>query len=433
MLQTLRDRLTNPTRAILACAVLAVPVAASADEYSEARAELVAAWQAGDVKAMRAAAGRAVAARPDNPGALFNRALAEVLDEDIDATFNTLRELAAMDIYFDVEAIPQFAPLIGSDEWASFQAFSARLRKPHGQYAIAYTVGMSDFVPEGIAVGDEGELYLGSIRQGIIARVSDTIETLSVGDENGFWSVFGMRLVGNELWFSSASVPQYLFSDPDNAGRTGLFRLDLESHELTRRAILEHKDEEQLLGDLVVNGDSIYTTDSATGRVYHYSINNDSYSVIVDSGVFGSPQGLVLDASGEHLYVADYTSGLFRIRLADRKVERVKTPATVSDYGIDGLYRDGDALLLIQNGIQPHRVAYIELQDDGITSRGGGIIAMNLPEFDEPTLGTLARGSFYWVANSHWNRFDADNDLPQGLSGPIILRVPPDGSPGWTK
>jgi len=27
------------------------------------------------------------------------------------------------------------------------------------------------------------------------------------------------------------------------------------------------------------------------------------------------------------------------------------------------------------------------------------------------------------VANSHWNRFDAENNLPEDLSGPIVLRV----------
>jgi hypothetical protein len=51
-------------------------------------------------------------------------------------------------------------------------------------------------------------------------------------------------------------------------------------------------------------------------------------------------------------------------------------------------------------------------------------IASNLEEFDEPTLGFVRGDDFFFVANSHWNRFDADNRLPEGLSGPIILRTP---------
>ncbi len=425
---TLPDRLAAIA---FLCAVLCV--AAVADEYDDARRDMVAAWQAGDFGTMREAAGRAVAAKPGNPGALFNLSLAEVLDEDLDAAFATLRRLARMDIYFDVASIPQFRPLLGSPEWASFQQTVARLREPVGVYSVAYSVNIDDFVPEGIAIGDAGELYLGSIRQGIVIRVGDGVDTLSVGEQNGFWSVFGMRLVGNELWFASASVPQYLYADSENAGRSGLFRLDLDSNEITRRAVVPHEGEEQLLGDLVVDGDSIYATDSATGRVYHYSIEGDEFTVVVDKGVFGSPQGLVLDSTGEHLYVADYTGGLFRVRLDDGEAVRVEMPEDVSDYGIDGLYLDGHMMVFIQNGIQPHRVYAIELNVDGLTSAGGDLIAMNLPEFDEPTLGTIVDGSFYWIANSHWNRFDANNELPQGLTGPVILRVPPDGSVGWIK
>ena len=48
---------------------------------------------------------------------------------------------------------------------------------------------------------------------------------------------------------------------------------------------------------------------------------------------------------------------------------------------------------------------------------------MNLPEFDEPTLGTIVGDHFYFVANSHWNRYDADNNLPDDLTGPIVLRL----------
>ena len=40
-----------------------------------------------------------------------------------------------------------------------------------------------------------------------------------------------------------------------------------------------------------------------------------------------------------------------------------------------------------------------------------------------PTLGTIVGDDFYFVANSHWNRFDANNELPGGLTGPIVLKL----------
>ena len=48
---------------------------------------------------------------------------------------------------------------------------------------------------------------------------------------------------------------------------------------------------------------------------------------------------------------------------------------------------------------------------------------MNHPDFDEPNLGQVVGDDFYVVANSHWNRFDKDNNLPEGLSGPIVLKL----------
>ena len=95
----------------------------------------------------------------------------------------------------------------------------------------------------------------------------------------------------------------------------------------------------------------------------------------------------------------------------------------VSDYGIDGLYRHDDELIAIQNGIRPHRVAAFRLSDDGLSVVGHRRLAANLEAFDEPTLGTVRGDDFFFVANSHWNRFDRENQLPDGLTGPIILKL----------
>ena len=180
-----------------------------------------------------------------------------------------------------------------------------------------------------------------------------------------------------------------------------------------------------VLGDLVfADDDTIYATESLTGALYHYSLSKNEFTQVVAPGKLRSMQGLVLDASGEHLYVSDYVGGLFRVRLADYNVERVVADDTINLFGIDGLYRRGNELIAIQNGIQPHRVAVFTLSEDGASVIGARVLARNLPEFDEPTLGIVAGDEFLFVANSHWNRFDRSGRLQEGLTGPIILRVP---------
>ena len=207
-------------------------------------------------------------------------------------------------------------------------------------------------------------------------------------------------------------------------GSAGLFRLDPATGEITRAAILPRQDNDQVLGDLVIAGRIIYTTDSLTGAVYRYDMEAGKFETLAPAGTFGSPQGLVIDDSGDWLYVADYIGGLYRIALEDGRREKLVVEGAGSDYGIDGLYRHGDRLIVIQNGIRPHRVASFRLTDDGGGVSDIRILAANLPAFDEPTLGVIKGNDFYFVANSHWNRFDRDNRLPDGLTGPTVLKLP---------
>jgi len=173
----------------------------------------------------------------------------------------------------------------------------------------------------------------------------------------------------------------------------------------------------------VIDGDDIYTTDSLTGAVYRYDTVADEFATLVPKGALGSPQGLVIDSSGQWLYVADYIGGLYRVALKDGRIEKLVVEGPGSDYGIDGLYRYGDRLIAIQNGIRPHRVVSFRLAGYGQVISETRILASNLPSFDEPTLGVIYGDDFYFVANSHWNRFDHDNRLPDGLSGPTVLKL----------
>ena len=390
----------------------------AAADYADARAELVTAYQAQDYDAMVLAAEKSLQARPEYPSALFNLALAFTLNGDNESSLHTLNRLLAKGVDFGADEMDEFAALHDVPGWEDYVRGVEALYRPCGAAELALQSDRDRFVPEGIAIGPDGSFYLGSIRRGLLLRDDEVIS-----DRQGHWSVFGMRFHDDGgLWFASAAVPQ-LEGVAGDTGKTGLFRLDAESGKVTRAAMLPQFEFEQVLGDLVIAGEKIYTTDSLTGAVYRYDIGADGYTAIVDRGQLGSPQGLVLDATGDHLYVADYIGGLYRISLSDGAMRKLRVPSGTTDYGIDGLYRHGSTLVAIQNGIRPHRVTAFELDDDGLSIRRGRTLAANLPEFDEPTLGVVRGDEFYFVANSHWNRFDRENRLPEGLSGPIILKL----------
>lgn len=73
------------------------------------------------------------------------------------------------------------------------------------------------------------------------------------------------------------------------------------------------------------------------------------------------------------------------VSITDGSRERLTVPDSISDHGIDGLYRHDGRLIAIQNGIRPHRVVAFTLSDDGLAITGNRTLASKLPEFDEPT------------------------------------------------
>jgi len=403
----------------------ATAIAGSDEDYRAARAELVAAYQVEDYPAMRAAALKSLEARPGFAGAMFNLALAESLNGDAEAALQILIALLEKKVDFGADELDEFASLHELPGWGAYTNAVAEIYEPVGEATIAYQHDSAEFIPEGIAAGPDGELYLGSIRHGDIVRIADDTTTLVTASDGPHWSVFGMRLADDGLlWFVSAAIPEFAEFDEADAGKSGLYALDTITGEIVVLAPLPPTGNKQVLGDLIFDGDdTIFLADQADGIVYWYSVRNNEFSTLVDRGQMGSPQGLVFDQSGSSLYVADYIGGLYRVSLSTGIARRVVPHVSANDYGIDGLYRYENKLIAIQNGIRPNRVVEFELSTDGSSVIGSRILAMNLPEFDEPNLGVIRGDEFLFIANSHWNRFDRDGNLPDDLTGPIVLKI----------
>lgn len=424
----------NLLRIALGVALLAAAAATAAapEDFVGHYKAAMTAYDGKDYARMEAELRAALKLRPGHPTATYNLAAALALGGRADAALETLEQLADMGLVFDPGKDGDFAALKDDGDFRSVRRAFERNRSLRGRAERVFRLGSPTFIPEGIAFDDDvDDFFVGSVHERRIQRVlSDDSERDFVAPNAGLWAVFGMVVDDKRdlLWVATSAVPQMKDARADELGRTAIVAYSVRSGREKHRFVLPDAGEHQL-GDLIVlrNG-MIYATDSRGGQLYALDVERGSFKALAPPGALASPQGLVASRDERVLHVADYTQGLFRYEIKSGKLERVAADVDICVYGIDGLYRDGDDLIAIQNGIRPHRVVRLDLGDRGRRVRRSGVLLANHEDLDEPTLGVVVGEHFYFVANSQWSRFDKDHKLPppEKLRRPMILRIPLD-------
>lgn len=414
-------------RALLLAGLLASasgPVLADfADQYRAA----VAAYRSGDAAGFLEAARGVRESRPDSPQAAYLLAAAEAMSGQSDTALGLLQGLADQELYFAPQEEPAFATLNLVERAPELLASFEANRAPRGDARVVFRLNEGPFVPEGIAWDEKARRYLlGSIHQRRIMAIDDDgkVSEWIASGEGGLLSVFGMRVdpADRGLWVATAGLRESGGIEAAQIGRSGILEFDLDTGELRRTFWLPDDGAQHVLGDLLLLDGQVITTDSLGGSVLRLDPGLGTFERIVPEGRLVSPQGLAPAAASGAVFVADYRGGIFRLDLTSGTLQKVREAGT-THHGIDGLYRHGDWLIAIQNGVRPHRVVALRPDPSGSAVQEYRVLAAALPEFDEPTLGVIVDGRLSFVANSHWPRFDPEGGLPDGLSGPVVLSV----------
>lgn len=416
-----------PLAPILLVALLAAP------DYDATRAEMLAAFNAHDYASADDRANALLELRPNYPSLIYNRAVFAALRGDADATLDALRTLAALGGAYRIDA-PPFDAHAGAPGFAEVRARFAALARPVVTSTVAYSLAQRDFIPEGLAYDPvRKRLFVGSVRhRRVVAVDADGTESPFIAaGAHGLGSVMGMRAdpARNRLWIASATTPQMRPRAGEHA--TGVWAFRLDDGAFVARHLLDAPDG-ATVGDVLLAADgALFVSESRFGGVYELHASTGRFDAVIAPGRLRSPQGLALSDDGRRLYVADYSTGLHALDRSDGTLTRLPLAAGVHDYGIDGLYRDGDALIGIQNLFAPHRVARFSLGEDGLSVVGVQVLDAALPDYSDPTLGVVVDDSLLYVANSQWDRFDDDGELPaDGLTGPVIRRLSLRSQPG---
>ena len=272
-------------------------------------------------------------------------------------------------------------------------------------------------------------LYVASIKHRTIyeIRADGAIRDLRLSGDARIGSVLGVRVApdGRTLYATTAGLPvmdQYVAGDSSIAA---ILRIRIADGRVAARWDVATDGTRHLLGDLAVGSDgAVYATDSYAPALYRLRRGADSLESLRHP-LFRSLQGIAPIPGQGRLIVADYSHGLLRVDLATNIVTRIADVPGTTSLGIDGIVWQRGGVIVVQNGMEPARIARFTL--DGTQARVVRVDDLDRQPTvaDEPTIGTLWRGGFVYVANSQWEKFDDDRRRPGTTLMPTRLLCVP--------
>lgn len=414
-----------PILALLALIACSTPAIAQTQlqAYLRLRAAAAEAAKAGDNATAEQRLNEARAIFPNHPGALVMLARAQAARGHVEAAAATLERLAREGLVYDVAGDPALKSLAGTPAMAPVLARLKANGDPLGRLSRSFELAGAGRPVEGVAYDPGARRLIFSAVGGrrLTALEADgTVRPFGAPAQGGLFGLIADAPRGT-LWATEASGPAFPGGGP---AATALLRLDLKTGALVQRYPLAGA---LVLGDLTVGPDgSVYVSDGNDGGgLYRLKPGSKALEPLVAPGVLGSPQGMAVADAGRALIVADYASGLHRIDLATGAMTRLEEPEAVTLTGVDGVARDGDDLIVTQNGNAPQRVLRLRLADHARRIARVEVLLSNpaLPgEAPDLALGTVAGRSFVFVARSGWAKADDKGQLaPADQAAPALI------------
>ncbi|MEZ4429274.1 MAG: hypothetical protein R3A51_16495 [Nannocystaceae bacterium] len=285
--------------------------------------------------------------------------------------------------------------------------------------AVAFELDALDILPEGVAWdGRRRELLVGSMhkRQVLAADARGRTRLVVPPARDGLLGVLGIAVdsTRDQLWIVSTAAPfMQGYDEARDAGHSELVGVSLADGAFVGRWPAPASPAQ--INDVTVARDgTVYVTESASGAVLRRPPTlapGAPLEVLTPAGALLGANGLALDADERSLYVCDFF-GLHRVALETGERTRVAAPDGVQTLGgIDGLERQGDTLLAIQNLFGPGRVWALRLSADGQAITAARILDDAHPRYHGPTTGAVADGRFLYLADASL-QFDGQTIAP---------------------
>ena len=338
-----------------------------------------------------------------------------------------LKRALLVDAGFDL-LHPDLAALTGRKDFAGLITLQQELNRPIVQSDTAFIIRDRQLHAEGIAFDSQtGSFYIGSIHKRKIVRVdaSGLEHDFTNSGAAGMTSVFGLKADVKHHLLWACSSPMEEMENYDAELPSFVFRFNLSNGKLEQTFAAPAEVKGSIFGDLQLGPKGgIYISDSRNNIVFIVNEQKNSLDKYFDWPEFRNIQGITFSDNGQYLFIADYITGLYRLDVKTKTLTRVTCDAEVSLKGIDGLTYYKGSLVAVQNGVNPLRVTRYYLNPEKNEIDRYEILDRAHPSFGEPTLGTLAGDTFYYIANSQWAGYDDDHTIKpsEQLHDIVILK-----------
>jgi len=389
-------------------------------------------YRAGDMPGFLRSYEEAARLRPGDTGILYNLACAQSRNGKSNAAVATLRELAALRVAANLAGDTDFDAIRGDAGYREVVATMAALKEQRvtSGATTAFTIPEKELAPEGVAFDPVTKaFFVASVRKGKIVRIGPDgkITDFVPAGRDGLKSALGIGIDAKRrtLWVAHEAIPLMNGVKEGDPPDSAVFEFDLDSGRLRKKHLPPASPTPPRFDDLTVAADGrVFVNDGESPRIYALDPGAELRVWLESDAIAGGTQGLAMTPDGRALYASDYR-GLYRIDTATKRVSALPVPPDAALSGVDGLLYSEDALIAIQNGIQPNRVVRLDLSPDGLRITRARILEMNHPAFDEPTLGTVVGGTLYFTANNQGHRYyDTKHPFqPEDLRDAVILKV----------
>lgn len=377
----------------------------------ELRQQANAAYEAKDYSAYRDALNGLHALRPYNDKYMYQVVLANALLEDHSNAYAMMLKMQQQGLAADFDLTSDTQAIRGTEAYTYINDLLKRADEPMGSASLEFQLPSDVVLVTSMAWDPGRESFLvGTASLGAVFAVTrdgTTRELLRADDTNGLWGIFGLLVdvERNRLWVTSSADENFVGFDTIDAGRAALFEFELDTLKLVKRYPVPVDGRPHRLGGMAVApGGDLYAVDTILPFVYRLDAGAERMQPYAASADMVSMRGLAISEDGGKLYVADHELGVLVLDSEAKTAVKLRVEDKLNMGGIEGLFYWQGHLVMIQNGISPHRIMRLKLADDGLAVTEVAPMAVAQPFFNYPNFGAVVGDDLFFLANSHWIR-----------------------------